>query len=68
MPISGSFNSGPAPVMLQDHGNPVRFRNIYALPVKPSADGDGPTTRPAEGRSGEGRSGEGRPAEGRRGN
>jgi hypothetical protein len=40
---------GPAPVMLQDHGNPVRFRNIYAIPVKPeTATGgkDPPATRP----------------------
>ena len=43
---------GPAPVMLQDHGNPVRFRNIYAIPMKP-APGESrggskpPTTRPA---------------------
>lgn len=22
-----------APVMLQDHGNPVRYRNIWALPL-----------------------------------
>jgi hypothetical protein len=43
---------GPAPVMLQYHGNPVRYRNIYALPVKASADADGPTTKPAEGRRG----------------
>ena len=43
---------GPAPVMLQDHGNPVRFRNIYAIPMKPEpGDSRGgskpPTTRPA---------------------
>ncbi|MDQ3439520.1 MAG: DUF1080 domain-containing protein [Planctomycetota bacterium] len=42
---------GPAPVMLQDHGNPVRFRNIYAIPIKrePAAAGENspPTTRPA---------------------
>jgi hypothetical protein len=41
---------GPAPVMLQDHGNPVRFRNIYAIPVKPEIGTGGknpPTTRPA---------------------
>jgi hypothetical protein len=39
---------GPAPIMLQDHGNPVRFRNIYAIPVKPGAEKDvpTPTTRP----------------------
>jgi len=43
---------GSAPVMLQDHGNPVRFRNIYAIPMKPElGDNRGgskpPTTRPA---------------------
>jgi hypothetical protein len=38
---------GPAPVMLQDHGNPVRFRNIYAMPFKPEgAEERAPTTRP----------------------
>jgi hypothetical protein len=38
-------------VMLQDHGNPVRYRNIYAMPVKPPGTGDAPTTRPADEKS-----------------
>jgi hypothetical protein len=47
---------GPAPVMLQDHGNPVRFRNVYAIRLKPEAGAPGtgpsrdkpaPTSRPA---------------------
>jgi hypothetical protein len=25
----------PAPVFLQDHGNPVRYRNVWVLPAKP---------------------------------
>lgn len=37
---------GPAPIMLQDHGNPVRFRNIYAIPTKPEAEQQAPPTRP----------------------
>ena len=24
------------PLMLQDHGNPVAFRNVWLLPLKPS--------------------------------
>jgi hypothetical protein len=40
---------GPAPVMLQDHGNPVRYRNVYAMPVKATAaEKDAPTTQPAD--------------------
>ena len=38
---------GPAPVMLQDHGNPVRYRNIYAMPVKATAaEKETPTPQP----------------------
>ncbi len=41
--------AGPAPIMLQDHGNPVRFRNIYAIPIDPDAESDAvaPKTQPA---------------------
>jgi hypothetical protein len=42
---------GPAPVMLQEHGNAVRYRNIYATPVKLPPDKDEPTTQPAEAKS-----------------
>ncbi|HEV2293658.1 MAG TPA: DUF1080 domain-containing protein [Tepidisphaeraceae bacterium] len=39
---------GPAPIMLQDHGSPVRFRNIYVIPAKPEpSEKKAPTTRPA---------------------
>ncbi len=37
---------GPAPVMLQDHGNPVRFRNVWILPIQPEK-AVGPASRPA---------------------
>jgi hypothetical protein len=42
---------GPAAVMLQDHGNAVRYRNVYSTPVKVAPDKEEPTTQPAEEKS-----------------
>lgn len=32
----GGDPSKPGPIMLQDHGNPVQFRNLWLLPLDPS--------------------------------
>jgi hypothetical protein len=37
--------------MLQYHGNPVRYRNVYSTPVKAAPDKDEPATQPAEEKS-----------------
>lgn len=35
LPPEGNDYSKPGPILLQDHGNPIRFRNIWILPDPP---------------------------------